>query len=39
MRELLPIIILAVLLVGMMTFTRRNKARTEAADQARRQAL
>jgi preprotein translocase subunit YajC len=37
--NLLPIIILALLLAGMIAFTRRNRARAAAADQQRRQSL
>ena len=37
--SLLPILILALLLVGMMAFTRRNRARSALADQQRRQSL
>jgi len=37
--NLLPILILALLLVGMMYFTRRNRARSAMADQQRRQSL
>lgn len=39
MSEILPLVILAVLLVGMVTFSRRNKQRAAAADNARRQEL
>jgi preprotein translocase subunit YajC len=37
--NLLPIIILALLMVGMIVYTRRNRARTAIADQQRRQSL
>ena len=36
MAQILPVILLAGLLVGMMSLSRRNKARTAAADTARR---
>ncbi|MDQ2837046.1 MAG: preprotein translocase subunit YajC [Actinomycetota bacterium] len=39
MSQILPLIIIAVLLVGMITFSRRNKQRAAAADNARRQEL
>lgn len=37
--QLIPILILAVLLVGVMLWTRRNRARNEMADATRRQNL
>ncbi|MFL6160699.1 MAG: preprotein translocase subunit YajC [Jatrophihabitantaceae bacterium] len=37
--NLLPIIILALLLAGMIAFTRRNRTRATVADQQRRQSL
>jgi preprotein translocase subunit YajC len=37
--NLLPIIILALLLAGMIAFTRRNRTRAAVADQQRRQNL
>lgn len=37
--NLLPILILALLMVGMIVYTRRNRARTAIADQQRRQSL
>jgi len=37
--QLLPIIILAVLLAGMVAFTRRNRTRSAVADQQRRDSL
>ena len=37
--SLLPILILALLLAGMIAFTRRNRARASVADQQRRQNL
>ncbi|HEX2902313.1 MAG TPA: preprotein translocase subunit YajC [Jatrophihabitans sp.] len=39
MRQLIPIIILALLLFALMTWTRRNRQRTARADQQRREAL
>ncbi|HTZ45619.1 MAG TPA: preprotein translocase subunit YajC [Jatrophihabitans sp.] len=39
MSQLIPIVVLALLLAGMVAFTRRNRARTAAADQERRQHL
>lgn len=39
MSNLFPFLILALLLVGMVSFSRRNKARAAAADSARRAAL
>jgi len=37
--QLLPIIILALLLAGMVAFTRRNRTRSAVADQQRRDSL
>jgi len=37
--NLLPILILALLMVGMIVYTRRNRARSAIADQQRRQSL
>jgi preprotein translocase subunit YajC len=37
--NLLPIILLALLLVGMIAYSRRNRARSAIADQQRRQSL
>ena len=37
--NLVPIIILALLLAGMIAFTRRNRTRAAVADQQRRQNL
>lgn len=37
--NLVPIIILALLLAGMIAFTRRNRTRAAVADQQRRQSL
>ena len=37
--NLVPLIILAVVLVGMIAFTRRNRARAALADEQRRQSL
>lgn len=37
--NLLPILVLALLMVGMMMYTRRNRARSTVADQQRRQSL
>ncbi len=37
--SLLPIIVLALLLAGMVAFTRRNRSRASVADQQRRQSL
>jgi preprotein translocase subunit YajC len=37
--QLLPIVILAVLLAGLVAYTRRNKLRAAAADEARRASL
>lgn len=37
--SLLPIVLLALLLAGMVAFTRRNRTRASAADQQRRQNL
>lgn len=39
MRELIPILILALLLVALMTWTRRNRVRNEQADRDRRNKL
>ena len=37
--NLLPILVLALLMVGMLMYTRRNRARSAIADQQRRQSL
>jgi len=37
--NLLPILVLALLMVGMIVYTRRNRARSAVADQQRRQGL
>jgi preprotein translocase subunit YajC len=37
--NLLPILILALLMVGMIVYTRRNRARSAIAEQQRRQNL
>jgi preprotein translocase subunit YajC len=39
MAQILPIVILAILFVGVVTYTRRNKLRAATADSQRRQQL
>jgi preprotein translocase subunit YajC len=38
-QKLIPLVILIVIFIGMVAFTRRNRQRAAAADQARRQQL